>query len=370
MKSGWWLNRKNTAQSQVGVIGLEFAQQGLNAVQLQRDSTGVISAKSYDSVAYSNDFNPNQYIPSEYKKLLKPLLKQAKFTGNKINTVLPAGELKIISVSYQVKKGQPEVDAIVNIISDRIEGNVQDYVVDYLPVRRTEDSDTGLAIVALAKQEKINSYLECLRKSGLQVNGLEIGPAAIKRLVSAMQLSAKRENILVINFGNNQSYLSIISGRRLLFDEEMSFGESALLQKLEDVLDLDKELVIKQIDKHGLDSSGCDGDAGANPEIAATLLQIVKPSFIKMSENIRRALMYAAAETRGDLVSKIYLMGSVARWRGVDKLLSELLNLPVEVIPNPLSAFGVEIQDSNAVGAKPELAVSTGLALRGLLDHG
>lgn len=352
-------------QQRVGAVGLEFAQQGVNAVQMQADAEGTISVRAYESVTYPNGFNPNQYIPAEFKKLLKPLFKQANFSGREVNVVLPSGELKTISVNYQLKKGQSEAEAIAQVASERIEGDVHDYVVDYLPVRRAEDSATGTAIVALAKQQQVTSYLECLRKSGLQVSGLEISPAAIKRLVSVMQLLTHRENVLVINFGTLFSYLSIISGRRLLFDEEMNFGESVLLQKLQDALDLDRNSIIKQVQQHGLSAE----DNTSNPEISATLVQIVKPSLIKMAAYIKRALMYAAAETRGDSIAKIYLTGSIARWRGIDKVLGELLDLPVEVIPNPLGAFGIKEQEL-ANGAKPELAVSTGLALRGLIENG
>lgn len=353
-------------QQRVGAIGLEFAQKGLNAVQMQAGADDIISVRAYESVAYPNEFNPIHYIPTEFKKLLKPLLKRADFSGREVNVVLPSGELKTISVNYQIKKGQSEADAVAEVASERIEGNVHDYVVDYLPVRRAENSSSGTAIVALAKQEKVTSYLECLRKSGLEVSGLEISPAAIKRLVSVMQLLTQRENVLVINFGTLVSYLSIISGRRLMFDEEMNFGEDILLKKLQDALDLDRQLIINQVQQHGLRAYGAE----SNSEISETLVQIVKPSIIKMASYIKRALMYAAAETRGDSIAKIYLTGSIARWHGIEKILGELLDLPVEVIPNPLVVFGIKGQDHHADIAKPELAVSTGLALRGLLDHG
>lgn len=349
-----------------GMIGLEFAQKALNAVQMQVGEGNNFSIRAYQSVPYPEGFQPDQYIPSEFKKLLKPLFKQADFSGREVNVVLPSGALKTISVNYQLKKGQSEADAIAQVVADRIEGNIHDYVVDFLPVRRAENSPSGTAIVALAKQEQVTNYLECLRKSGLQVSGLEISPAAIKRLVSAMQLLTHRENVLVINFGTLVSYLSIISGRRLLFDEEMNFGENVLLQKLQDALDLDRNLIIKQIQQNGLRAE----EAGSISEISSTLVQIVKPSLIKMASYIKRALMYAAAETRGDSIAKIYLTGSIARWRGIDNVLEELLNLPVEVIPNPLGVFGIKEQVHSLDEARPELAVSTGLALRGLLEHG
>jgi Tfp pilus assembly PilM family ATPase len=75
-----------------------------------------------------------------------------------------------------------------------------------------------------------------------------------------------------------------------------------------------------------------------------------------------------ASQTHGESVERIYLLGSVARWHGVDQLLNTLLTLPVETIPNPLNRFSLSAatQGGAETDAVPELAVATGLALRGL----
>ena len=105
--------------------------------------------------------------------------------------------------------------------------------------------------------------------------------------------------------------------------------------------------------------------------MAATLQEIIKPLFLELTEEINRVLIYMASQTHGESVDRIYLLGSVARWQGADRLLNKLLVLPVETIPNPLKTFrrpGVP-EAISEMDAAPEMAVATGLALRGLRSY-
>jgi Tfp pilus assembly PilM family ATPase len=107
--------------------------------------------------------------------------------------------------------------------------------------------------------------------------------------------------------------------------------------------------------------------------LSSTLSEILKPQFMKLVEEIKRAFLYAASETRGQGVAEVYLLGSIARWPGSDKLLSNLTGTRVVTIPDPLSLFPSDDTDTdtNSDGTSaPEIAVATGLALRGMTIHG
>lgn len=109
---------------------------------------------------------------------------------------------------------------------------------------------------------------------------------------------------------------------------------------------------------------------GDDADLADTVSEILKPQFLKLVEEIKRVCLYAAAETRGGTVSQVYLLGSVARWPGSDRLLSSMTNMRVEKIPNPLALLRGEPQAVPSVAPAPEVAVATGLALRGMTGRG
>ena len=82
-------------------------------------------------------------------------------------------------------------------------------------------------------------------------------------------------------------------------------------------------------------------------------------------------MIYTASQTHGEAISRIYLLGSIARWQGINHLLGALVKLPVEIIPNPLEPF--DRKNGTSTGndePMAEIAVATGLALSGMQDDG
>jgi Tfp pilus assembly PilM family ATPase len=98
--------------------------------------------------------------------------------------------------------------------------------------------------------------------------------------------------------------------------------------------------------------------------------EIVRPAFLPLIEAVDRALIFSASETRGESVKEIFLLGSLARWAGIETLMQTMLHLPVRKIPDPL----LLMQDSRSSHARagqgePEIAVATGLALKSMLPN-
>ena len=106
----------------------------------------------------------------------------------------------------------------------------------------------------------------------------------------------------------------------------------------------------------------------ADAEGAQAIRQIIRPEVTRLVDDIRRAYLYAAAETHGNVLGQVYLMGSVARWPGAAELITEMADVPARIMPGPETLFPNGESD-RIDDAGPDLAVATGLALRGLLNH-
>jgi len=361
--------RQTTTKLRYSAIGIEFGQEEINLVQLRADDEKTIELCTFASIEYPVERDLFLDSFSKIKAHILPVLKEKGFHGRRIVTVLPSNHLKIMSLSYHVKPGQSHDHAIAHLVEDRVEGSINDYVVDYLPVRKSESTQNHLAVVAVSRREYVVKFLDNLRRAGLSVDALDIGPAAIKRLVSVMHEQKEGEIVLAINLGYQFSYLSMISGRRLLFDDEVRFGEAELVQKVADELQLEPSMARAQLYLHGLGQDVGAGNKGGNidEQISITLLEILRPSFVKLAEHVRRAQTFAASEARGETVKSVYLVGGVARWRGAQKLMAGLLDMPVHVIPDPLATFKRNGSSEEPVVGCAELAVATGLALRGIV---
>lgn len=357
----------------LGPIGLDCALERLHLVQLE-SANNVISVHANASLTYPESLDAMQAAPKKMRALILPALKSHGFRGRHVVTRLPTADTRIMPVTYHVAHDQTADAAMLKVVSERIDGDLSDYVIDYLPIRSDSKSEECLAIVAVAERRRVIFYLEMLRKAGLAVDRLEIGPTAIRRLVSAMGAADRQENVLALNCGRISTYLSVISGARLIFDQEIRFGEMRLLDDISRTLEISREAARSLVLSSSfapVNLSPKEAGYGFGVDASETLQQIVKPAMLTLAEEINRTLIYTASQTRGEPITRIYLLGSLARWQGMEHFLGALVKLPVVIIPNPLKPF--DRDNGSSAGNNeviPEIAVATGLALSGLQDDG
>ena len=363
---------KNNPLTKEGIIGLDLTVEKVNLVQLGVLEGGSIAVKEYCSIPFTSTREEIVGSPKNLRSILRQAFKSHKFSGHKVVTSIPSHDVRIISVNYPKPKSIADTSPIISAIGERINEDLSEYVIDYVPVRSAENDDEQLAIVALVKNEIVMKYLEAYRFAGLEVDALEIRPSAINRYVYASLEGDNFDNILAINFGEKYSYLTITSGRRLLFDHQIEFGSSKIIANISTTLDIPEDSVLQLIEQHGFDEAAYEKSPKlVYPEnISKTLLDICKPILNKLVDEINRALLFSASESHGKTISNIFLLGSFAYWKGMDSYLEKIVNIPTLTIRNPLINFEdpFEAVSKNEEAATPDLAVATGHALRGLVE--
>jgi len=287
---------------------------------------------------------------------------------------VPTPLLKIIFLNFQCKADEIEAQALLNALKHRVDGYLSDYVIDYLPINpQMNEQINRVALVAMAKHDEIEGFLGLLNYSGLAVEALEIGPVAIKRLVSSLNRSEGAQKVLTINFGTQKSYLTVIWNNELLLDREIDFGIDNIINAISKAFDIDDKTALKVLHEYGLAEGEPaellfedDLDEDDDGRMTSVLLDVLRPSFFQLSEEIKDVLVYVASETRGGAVELIYLMGSLSRISAVDKIIDGLISIPVQTI-NPFFGFSAEQKPTlqNDLGPLSGVAVATGLSMRG-----
>jgi type IV pilus assembly protein PilM len=347
-----------------GPIGLHVARDAINLVQLDTDSGRVTAVRGWASVPLP----PGDDVlesPKRLGLLLRKALASGGFKGRRVVTAMPHGAVRIHSVTYQASRERTATEEILGLMQERLEGPLADHVLDFLPVRDGASDGERLALVAVSRRDAVIAYLELLRRAGLEVEALEVGPAAIRRLVCAMSPAGEPENVLVINAGDNASFMTMISGRRLLFDQEIEFGERKCIELVAGSLDMPEQIVRDVVAKGGLDASGGRGLQAES--LASAIVDILRPELKRLVAEIERGFLYAASEARGIRMRRVYLVGSLARWPGADRQLAAIARMPVTNIPDPLAVLAPDARRAVPAEAIPEIAVATGLALRGAM---
>ncbi|MEE9254443.1 MAG: pilus assembly protein PilM [Pseudomonadales bacterium] len=336
-----------------GSIGLDFAPDQLHVVQLEKDRNADISTVASGSFRYPDSRDECVASREVLGKFLRTSLKRSGVQGTKVHTVMPGEQVRTFPVSFNVEAGRTEDQALLAILEERLDGPLDQYVIDYMPIRGESEDRSRLAVVVVVNREDVIDFLERLRRCGLDVQGLEVQSSALRRLTTEFSGPA-HHNLMLINFGEMKSDLTLISGRRLLFNQELNFGEVRMIEELAKALAMSPDEARATVNRYGLAAAG-DDDAA---EISRTLQEIVRPSLQILVEQLNRAFVFAAAEDRGNAVDEIYVAGSLAGWQGTAEMLDDMLNIRVATIPNPL-----EHEDAHW---RPELAVAAGLAMRDL----
>ncbi|MDH4022271.1 MAG: pilus assembly protein PilM [Gammaproteobacteria bacterium] len=358
--------------SRLGPVGLHFAGEQVHAVQLRQLASGGLRLRAWASASYPDTRDHLLANERSLRSLLSGLLGRGAFKGRTVVTALPPEMVRITSLNYQLGTAGSDPERIIKLMDERLEGPIGDYVVDYLPVRGASGDREKVALVATSSRAEVVQFLESLRRAGLDVAHLDITPAALNRVVGRLSPNAdRRENILIINYGADQTYLTLISGQRLLMDKSIDFGANQLIRQLARALDITPELALELAIREGLADSkrrAAGGGQTAGPDETNPVVEIVRPIFTRLVEEIRRVSLYAASESQGAGLDQIYTFGTVARWPGSSPLLSEMARLPVaDTLPLTAIFDSSDRQGLNQyAGIGPDLVIAAGLALRGL----
>lgn len=362
---------KRFAAEASGEIGLHLSNERANLVQFENSNNGP-RIRAAASLTYPCTREQLLADPRRLKALLSQARSEHDFKGRRVVSCLRAAELQIFPISYTAAEGQQEAVAILGELRERLKGALDASVIDYLPIR-TEDGDNARreALVAVASRESVLRHLDLLENAGLQASAIDIGPAALARLVSFVNRTDKREqhpNALVINFGRAKSYLSVVWGRRLILDREIEFGEQVLVERVVRLLGMGEDLAVRLLQECGFRSDPAHG--GNDPEMAQTLKEVLRPELSTLTAEVNKTLIYTASRSRGRSIDQIYLLGSIGRYPGIDRLILEMLAVPVEVL-NPFRAFGSRLGEAELARLRPiaGIALACGLALRGFDHH-
>ncbi len=353
------LLHKKEVETLYGPIGIDFGPDGLRMLQFRKNANCLaLHASAQVSITDAQRSSARQF-----RSLIKEVLKENDFIGREVVTCIQPQNVKILMLSFMRQSGKHDEELIVQRIAERIDDNIENYVIDYMMVRpKVVDGQERSVLVALANNDEVVVHLEYLRQSGLKVKLLEIEPTAVRRLISAKHNDEHDTNLMALSIGHSQTYITVLSGRRLIYERDIEFGEQQLIDLLCKELEMDEHEARTMLASDGVTIS----DDEKNVSVTAALYSVLKPLFMELVEDINRALIYAASETRGLQVKQVYLTGQVATWHGIENFINTLIEVPVSVL-TPLDDF--ENAEKVAEYFGPRGVVVAGMALHGLTEY-
>ncbi len=364
-------------------IGVDFDAERVHLVQVERAGGG-LRLREACSVPHGGDLDALLASGPELKRLFSSVLRGSRFKGRHVVTTPPPEALRLMVLSYAVEEERSEPEQILALTRERVRDELDAYVVDYMPIRAGEGQEgERSAIVAVAREDAVIEHLERLRGAGLIVEALDVAPAAVRRLVTTATRPDREGHeggvALVLRLGSELTELSVVAGRRLLLYREIETGTHTLAAAAAKGLDCEEEAAIELIEAFGVGSDG-GGDGDAPLQFVAgleedelgeaaftnTLREVLRPALRGLAEQAHKAIAYAAFQMRGTPIDRVLLIEGGFHCPGLDGLLSEMLQLPVQPL-RPL-AYLPSAPHHASLANDGRLTLALGHALRGMSD--
>lgn len=236
-------------------------------------------------------------------------------------------------------------------------------VVGGVPAEEGSAPQVDVVVVA-ARREMVASFLEPLRRAGLEPAGIDLSAFGMIRALAPLTAeparagaegSASQESVLYCNVGDVMN-LAVARGRSCLFTRVSGIGMEAIVARLASERGLSSEHAEQWLLFVGLGTP--PAEIQGDPETVAAARRALEEGAAGLVDELRLSLDYYRALESAVPVSRIVLCGTGSAIRGLAPTMEAQVGLPISA-PRPAALGGLD--DVTAA----RLVLPMGLGLEG-----
>ncbi len=314
--------------------------------------------------------------PEELAKNIKDSLNNINGERLKTNYVVASlPEKKAFFEVIQMPR-LPEEDlrsAVIYEAENYIPMPIESMYLDFQVIQPVKNHLDHLdVLVAAVPKDTVDPYLNCLKQAGLEPLALEVESLAISRAL--IEGGKTTSPVLIIDFGATRTSFIIFAGHSLRFTSSISVSSENFTEIISKNLSIPLEEAEKLKRKYGLEEKikmKIKKEDSAIKKERSKIFEALVPALVDLNQQIKKHLDYYHTHASHEHlpegskgVSKIILCGGGANLKGLPEVLSQELNLPVE-IGNPQTNIPTQGQKPIiSAEAAVEYTTALGLALR------
>src|SRR5438552_6528197 len=357
---------------QPGVWGIDLGQCALKAIRLEEiDGQGTATAFDYvehPKILSQPDADPDQLT----REALEKFLSRNSLKGDQVAMSVPGQS----GLARFVKLPPVEEKKITDIVrfeaKQQIPFNLDEVVWDYQKIGSGLVTDgfameTEIGLFAI-KRETVNRYLQHFKDVNVEVHIVQMAPLALCNFVSYDLIEKAGENpaegpepggrkkcVVALDIGADNSNLVITDGARIIWQRPIPLGGNHFTR----ALTKDMKLTFAKAEH-------LKRNATKSPELKQ-ILSSLKPVLNDFVGEVQRSLGYFTNTHRDATVQYMMGLGSAFRLPGLQKFLSEKLQLDVRKLQKLERLTGDEVVAAPVYTDNLlSFAVAYGLALQGL----
>lgn len=228
--------------------------------------------------------------------------------------------------------GDKEVRAAVEFqLSQRFPGIGHTHALSIKTIRKSESEIFG--IVAFCPNRVIESYMNLAEMAGLDVRYLDIHPNCMAKSYKHFNVNAKEyQTALLIDLGYQSSQISLIHRQNVILNRYVDGGGNAIDRLVSGNFSVDMETA-EQI------------KLGKDPKIVLDQREhesFLRLGLISVEEQIRHMLEFYNYGKYDDVIKHIVLCGGTSKISGIEKYLSDTIQIPTLVAKGNTNSFEVD----------------------------
>ena len=236
--------------------------------------------------------------------------------------------------------------------------DINDVYLDVQRVQTVADDPGQMEVLLVAvRKELVNEYQALIQQAGLIPAVIDVDAFALANMFEA-NYDEPSDTIAMVNVGASNINIHVLRRGVSAFTRDVNMGGRQFTEEIQRTLNISYE------EAEALKVGGDERDAHAVvPEEIERVLSSVGDT---LATEIHRSLDFYLSTSSDTQLSRIYLSGGASRTPGLARAISNLTNLPTEVV-DPLRRLQVDERTFNPAflnDAGPQAAVVVGLALR------
>ncbi len=355
-------------------IGMDIGKDSLKMVQFRTGGhpprRTLLSAAKLDLAFPNNAARSGQQ--ADFVNQMKKFLGARKFGARRAVVTLPASEVEVRPLTLPVDE-HDVAKSVKREVKSYLNCDPENAVIDHIVLGEAKSAGERRLEVLTASVEKSRalSALDLLARAGIVTEAIDIVPLALCRLLQACADGAHTA-MAAVDIGALSTHAVIIDNQELRMTRNIDIGGDALTQAIATALEIGTEEAEMLKRQHGAGLAADSEPEAAEPaqqseseearEIARIINDILRHKLDYLAGELGKLFRYFSAQSQGQNVERVLLVGGGSSLKHLDRCLAENLNTQVEVgAPlSRLTARPVELKD----GSQEVFAVAAGLALR------
>ncbi len=323
------------------VVGLDIEAGSIAAAEVKADGSAPVSVAAIEPLA-PGAFHEGEVIDADgLVEALKALFSKHKLSKQ---VRLGIGNQRVIVRTLRLPaiEDHKEMEAAVRFqAQEQIpmpldQAVLEHQVVGGVPGEEGATPQVDVVVVA-ARRDMIGSFLEPVRRAGLEPVGVDLSAFGMIRALANGANGANGEAVLYCNVGDVMN-LAVARGRACLFTRVSSIGLEEIAGRLGAETGLSTEHATQWLTHVGLASSveEIDGDAA----VVSNVRRVLEDGLSGLVDELRLSLDYYGAQESAVPVGRVVLCGPGSAIPGLAEQMEELIGLPISTShPQALSGF-------------------------------